>query len=129
MLTFSLTGRIAKDAVEKQVSSKYVLEFSIPSTKKWKDAKGELQERTTWFKVTSWKDKSHGVLPYLTKGATVSVSGDVDAEAYIDKEGNPKANLVIKNPQIELHGSGEKSETPKEKVKQAEVTEGDDLPL
>ncbi len=72
-----------------------VTSFSVATTRKWTNANGEQQEKTTWFRVTCWRKQAELAAQYLTKGQRVLVEGDIDASAWTDKEGNPRASLEL----------------------------------
>jgi single-strand DNA-binding protein len=72
-----------------------VTSFSVATTRKWTNANGEPQEKTTWFRVTCWRKLAESAAQYLKKGQAVLVEGDIDASAWTDKEGNPRASLEL----------------------------------
>ena len=45
-----------------------------------------------------------GIMPYLTKGKRVAVTGRVSCRAWIDRQGQPRANLELFVRDIELCG-------------------------
>lgn len=47
---------------------------------------------------------SAGIMPYLTKGKRVAVTGRVSCRAWIDRQGQPHANLELFVRDIELCG-------------------------
>lgn len=101
-LTF--IGNLGNDATVKEVNSKTVINFSIAHTEKWKDAQGNLKEKTTWLACARWGDNA-AVAPYLTKGTKVAVVGDVEAEAYKNAAGEAMATLKMNVRELELLGS------------------------
>lgn len=64
-----------------------VCNFRIATNEKWKDKQGQLQERTTWFKVTVWGSQGENCEKYLTKGRQVYVEGRIQTDQYTDKDG------------------------------------------
>jgi single-strand DNA-binding protein len=88
-----------------------VTSFSVATTRKWANANGEPQEKTTWFRVTCWRKLAELTAQYLQKGRLVLVEGDVDASAWTDKEGNARASLELTATTIKfLGGRGEGGE-------------------
>jgi single-strand DNA-binding protein len=74
-----------------------VTSFSVATNRKWTNAEGQLQERTTWFRVTTWRKLAETCNQYLTKGQLVLVVGDVGASAWSDKtSGEPRATLELR---------------------------------
>jgi single-strand DNA-binding protein len=72
-----------------------VTSFNIATTRKWNNASGEPQEKTTWFRVTCWRKLAETAAQYLKKGQAVLVEGEIDASAWTDKEGSPRASLEL----------------------------------
>jgi single-strand DNA-binding protein len=88
-----------------------VTSFSIATTRKWTNANGEPQEKTTWFRVTCWRKNAELAAQYLQKGRLVLVEGDIEASAWTDKEGSPRASLELTATGIRfLGGRGEGGE-------------------
>lgn len=88
-----------------------VTSFSVATTRKWTGANGEQQEKTTWFRVTAWRKTAELAAQYLKKGRLVLVEGDIDASAYTDREGSPRASLELTATNIRfLGGRGEGGE-------------------
>ena len=99
-----------------------VTTFSIATTRKWTDAEGQPQERTTWFRVTAWRKLAEPCNQYLTKGQLVLVAGDVDVSTWSDKtSGEPRATLELRARLVRfLSAKGEKVETAEEAAPAAE---------
>ena len=95
-----------------------VTSFSVATTRKWTNAEGEPQERTTWFRVTAWRKLAETCNQYLTKGRLVLVEGDVDASAWSDKtSGEPRATIELRARIVRfLGGTEERAETAEEET-------------
>jgi single-strand DNA-binding protein len=93
-----------------------VTTFSIATTRKWTNAAGEPQERTTWFRVSAWRKLAELCNQYLTKGRLVLVEGDIDASAWSDKtSGEARASLELRARNVRfLGGRGDRVETSEE---------------
>jgi single-strand DNA-binding protein len=89
-----------------------VTTFSIATTRKWTNAEGQNQEKTTWFRVTAWRKLAETCNQYLTKGQLVLVEGDVEASAWSDKTSNePRATLELRARTVRfLSKKGERGE-------------------
>ena len=88
-----------------------VTSFSVATTRKWTNANGEQQEKTTWFRVTCWRKLAESTAQYLQKGRLVLVEGDVEASAWTDREGAARASLELTATTVRfLGGRGEVSE-------------------
>ena len=84
-----------------------VTSFSVATSRRWTNQNGENQEKTTWFRVTCWRKTAELAAQYLKKGSRVLVEGDVDASAYTDREGSPRASLELTATNIRFMSSRE----------------------
>ncbi|MES2331213.1 MAG: single-stranded DNA-binding protein [Bacteroidota bacterium] len=122
------TGRITADAKVSTVKGdKEVVNFSVAINDCYRP-KGstETKEFVTFINVAWWMGT--GITKILRKGAIVTISGRVYANAYNDLSGNPKASINCHASEIKLVHS-KKSEM-QEETKPAELTEVvEDLPF
>lgn len=107
----TVLGNLGRDPETKYTQSgRMNVSFSVASSRRYNDASGQLQEKTTWFRVTTWgklaetmdKLAQDGI---LTKGQKVLVSGRIEASAYMDKNNQPAASLEITADDVVLAGS------------------------
>ena len=93
-----------------------VTSFSIATTRKWTNKEGQPQEKTTWFRVTTWRKQAETCNQYLTKGSLVLVEGDIDVSAWSDKtSGEARATLELRARNVRFLGTrGEKAAAPEE---------------
>lgn len=124
MVKLTAIGHLGKDAVVNNVNGKNVINFSVASTEKYKDGKGQQQEKTTWLEAGYWTD-STTLSQYLTKGTQVYIEGTPDIRQFESKSGETKAALSVRISNLKLLGGGQKqAEKPAEKPnKQAKSSE------
>lgn len=93
-----------------------VTTFNIATTRKWTNAEGQPQEKTTWFRVTTWRKLAETCNQFLSKGRLVLVEGDIDVSTWSDKTTNePRAMLELRARTVRfLGGKGEKAEAAPE---------------
>ncbi|MCU0501770.1 MAG: single-stranded DNA-binding protein [Anaerolineae bacterium] len=105
-------GHLGKDPEMRYTPSGVpVTSFNIATTRKWTNANGEQQEKTTWFRVTCWRKTAELAAQYLQKGRLVLVEGDIEASAWTDKEGAARASLELTATTVKfLGGRGEGGE-------------------
>jgi len=60
------------------------------------------KEKTTWFRCTAWKELAEIVAKYVKKGGKVMVVGEVEVNAYTDKNGQPQASLELTAQTVKL---------------------------
>lgn len=101
-----------------------VASFSLAINKKWKNADGQAQEKTTWYRVSVWRQQAEVVSQYVTKGMKVLVEGeDVEARPFTDREGNNRASLEITANTVRFLSS--KGDT----AEQASIESSPDIPF
>src|SRR5262245_26918892 len=64
-----------------------VCNFSVATTEKRRNARGETEEHTIWFRVAAWGRQAEVAAEYLAKGRQVYVEGRLRLEEYTDREG------------------------------------------
>lgn len=62
-------------------------------------------EKTTWFRVTCWRQLAEIAKDYVRKGTQIMVVGTIDASAYTDRSGQPVASLELTADTFQLLGS------------------------
>lgn len=99
----TICGYLGRDPELKYTpQGKAVCNFSIATTEKRKDASGEAQDQTTWFRVTCWERTAEACNQYLSKGAQVFVEGRLRLEEYTDRDGNKRSNLEVNATDIQF---------------------------
>lgn len=85
-----------------------VCSFSVAVSRRWTDKNtNEQREKTTWFKVTCWRQLAEIAHQYVTKGRQVLITGEVDASAYLGQDGQPRASLEITARELKFLGRRE----------------------
>lgn len=105
MQKIQLIGRIGNDAEVKDLNSNQVINFSVAVSERWTSKDGQKQEKTSWFDCAKWGNNTN-ISQYLTKGTQVYVEGTPECRAYVNKDGEAVAVLVVKVFSIELLGGG-----------------------
>jgi single-strand DNA-binding protein len=103
MIKLQVIGNLGGDCIQKEVNGKTVINFNVAHSEKYKDAQGNLKERTTWVNCAYWTDRT-AIAQYLTKGKTVYAEGTPEADAYTNKEGQVSATLRMRVQNIQLLG-------------------------
>lgn len=71
-----------------------VCSFSVATNKV--TGKGEARKsKTTWFRVTVWRERAETAAQYIKKGMKIMVVGEISASAYIDRQQQPQAALEL----------------------------------
>lgn len=104
MIKLQVIGNLGKDCIVKEINGKNVINFSVAHSEKYKDAQGNLKERTTWVECAYWTDRT-AIAPYLVKGTTVYAEGSPEADAYMNKDNQAAATLRMRVQTIQLLGN------------------------
>jgi single-strand DNA-binding protein len=82
-----------------------VCNFSVATTERRKDRAGELQDVTTWFRVTVWGKQAETANQYLAKGRQVYIEGRLRQDEYTDRDGNKRTTLEVNATDVQFLGS------------------------
>jgi single-strand DNA-binding protein len=123
-------GHLGKDPEMRYTPSGVpVTSFNLATSRRWTSSSGEQQEKTTWFRVTCWRKLAESAAQYLQKGKLVLVEGEVEAQAYTDRDGNARASLELTASTWRFIGSkGESGGEPVASGAAGGHAEGGDFP-
>src|SRR5215211_8518109 len=82
-----------------------VCTFSVATNEKRKDKNGEMQDNTTWFRITLWNRQAETASQYLQKGRQVYIEGRLRVEEYVDRDGKPRQSLEVFATDMQFIGS------------------------
>ena len=105
-----------------------VCSFSMATNERRKDKSGEMQDQTTWFRVTLWGKKEEAASQYLVKGRSVYIEGRLRVEEWTDKDGNPRHSLEVNGTEMQFIGGGKSDGEPREQARAASAG-GDPAPI
>lgn len=103
MIKMQIIGHLGRDCSQSEVGGKNVINFPVAHSEKYKDAQGNLVEKTVWVNCAYWTDKT-GIAPYLVKGQLVYAEGTPDSEAYTNKDNQLASSLRLRVSNIQLLG-------------------------
>ncbi|MEO8413189.1 MAG: single-stranded DNA-binding protein [Ginsengibacter sp.] len=103
MIKLQIVGNLGADCIQKEVNGKNVINFNVAHTEKFKDAQGNLKEKTIWANCAYWTDRT-AVAQYLKKGKQVFVDGTPEVEMYTNKDGQPATTLRVRVRDLQLLG-------------------------
>jgi len=95
-----------------------VCNMSIATTEKRRNAGGETEEHTIWFRVTAWGRQAELAAEYLAKGRQVYVEGRLRREEYTDREGIQRTSLEVNASDIQF--LGQRADTAERGAERAE---------
>lgn len=86
----TLLGRLGRDPETKDANGTAICNFSIATSKKWKDDSGEKQEKTEWHNIVCFRKTAELAGKYLAKGRQVYIEGELQTRSWDDKETGAK---------------------------------------
>jgi single-strand DNA-binding protein len=101
-----------------------VCNLSVATTEKRRNARGETEEHTIWFRVSAWGRQAEVAAEYLAKGRQVYVEGRLRLEEYTDREGNPRTSAEVNANDI--HFLGQRGDATNGAVERADEDNRDD---
>jgi single-strand DNA-binding protein len=102
-----LVGNLGKDPELRYTpQGKAVCSFTMATNEKRRDKSGELQDVTTWFKITLWGQQAENASKYLTKGRPVYIEGRLRLEEWTDRENNTRYTMDVQATDMQFISSG-----------------------
>ena len=134
-----LLGRVGKEPEIRQVGDNKVANFSLATSEKYKDKKGDKIENTEWHSVVFWGKQAELIEQYVHKGDELYIEGPIKTETY-EKDGEKRYAIKIKGSIITFvsqakkegdaqHVQGEKTQRPQAQSEQPMDMPEDDLPF
>lgn len=113
--------------------------LSLATSREWKDASGEKNEKTEWHRCVIWNQGKKGGLAdvvekYVRKGDKLYIDGRIDYRQWTDKDGVTRYTTEISVSQLLMLGgktgesaTGQQSESPE--TTRPELEDETDLPF
>jgi single-strand DNA-binding protein len=112
----TLVGNLGKSPELRYTpQGKAVCSFTMATNEKRRDKSGDLQDVTTWFKITLWGNTAENASKHLVKGQPVYIEGRLRIEEWTDKDGNNRYTLDVQATDMQFisgHPKGEDEPEP-----------------
>jgi single-strand DNA-binding protein len=97
-----IVGNVGRDPEFKYVNDGVpVCTFSVAVSKV--TGRGDQRsEKTTWFRVTIWRERAETASQLIKKGQRILLVGEVSASAYVAQDGKPMASLEMTASEFRL---------------------------
>lgn len=82
-----------------------VCSFSVATNEKRRDKTGDMQDVTTWFRITLWGKQAENASKYLTKGNPVYIEGRLRIEEWTDRDGQTRQSLEVNATDMQFIGT------------------------
>jgi len=107
-----LLGRLGKDPEIKNLpNGQSVVNFSVATSKKYKDKQGEQKEVTQWHRIVVWGKLADLCHQYLSKGRQVYLEGELQTRSW-EKDGEKRYSTEINAHVVQFIGKGDSQERP-----------------
>ena len=104
-----LVGNLGQDPELRYTGSgTAVCNMRLATNESYKDASGQMVDKTEWHSVVAWSRLAEICGEYLKKGSQVYFEGSLQTRSYDDKDGNTKWVTEIKaREMLMLSGRGD----------------------
>lgn len=100
-----IVGNLGRDPELKQTpQGQTVCKFPVATSEKKRNAAGDQEELTTWFRVSVWGRQAELAHEYLSKGRQVYVEGRLRLEEYTDREGKTRVSAEVMASDVQFIG-------------------------
>jgi single-strand DNA-binding protein len=82
-----------------------VCTFSMATNERRKDKTGEMQDQTTWFRITLFGRQAETASQYLQKGRQVYIEGRLRVDEWTDRDGKSRYTLEVVASDMHFIGS------------------------
>ena len=108
-----LVGNLGRDPeLRTTPSGQPVANFSVATTRKWKDREGNRQEQTEWHNIVVWGRQAEIAGQYLTKGRQIYVEGRMQTDSWDDQtHGEKRYRTEVICDNFQMLGSRDASTT------------------
>ncbi len=110
MIKMTAIGHLGSQATLNNVNGNQVINMNLAHSEKYKDAQGNIVNKSVWINVSWWSESSK-ILQYLQKGAQIFVEGIPSVDVYKNKDGQTIPQLKLRATMVQLLG-GNKQDNP-----------------
>ena len=102
----TIVGNLGKDPELRYTpQGNAVCNFSVATNEKRRDKTGDMQDVTTWFRITLWGKQAENASKYLTKGSPVYIEGRLKLEEWSDRDGKNRFTLDVQATDMQFLGN------------------------
>lgn len=114
LLKITAIGNLGKDPeLRYTTDGKPICSFSMACSEKKKDRDGNLNEITTWIKVSFFGNLATVASQWLQKGKPVYIEGKGRLDTYTDRDGKERTSLEVFGTEIQLIAPRDDSSGPR----------------
>ena len=95
--TVTLIGHLGQDCeVFKFDSGSQKARFTLATSERYANAKGEMVTSTDWHKCEAWGKPVDTMEKYFKKGKELAIQGSLHTENYTDRDGNKRSRTFVR---------------------------------
>jgi len=99
-----LLGNVGQDPRIGEVGDKKVAQFSVATSRRFKDRSGQTIEQTEWHNIVAWSPLAEICQQYVHKGSSVYVEGETRHREYQTRDGETRYITEVVASQLILCG-------------------------
>ncbi len=100
-----LVGNVGRDPeLRYTASGTAVANFSLATSRRYKDRDGNQQEQTEWHRCVAWARTAEIVNQYANKGKQLYIEGRLQTRQWEDRDGNTRYTTEVVADNIQLLG-------------------------
>jgi single-strand DNA-binding protein len=99
-----ILGRLGKDPEMKDAKGVAICNFSVATSKEWKDDSGEKKEKTEWHRIVAFRKTAEICGKYLAKGRQVYIEGELQTRSWEGDDGVKKYSTEIVAHSVQFVG-------------------------
>lgn len=101
--TVLIAGNLTKDPVFRQTTNRTpVVNFSIASNRKYRDAANQWQEEVCYVGIVAWNKLAESCINRLKKGSAVLIDGELQSHSFKTEDGFTRSIVEIKARRIQF---------------------------
>ena len=121
MIKMTAIGHLGSQATLNNVNGKQVINMNLAHSEKYKDAQGNIVNKSVWINVSWWQESSK-ILQYLQKGSQIFVEGLPSVDTYKNKEGQIMPQLKLRATMVQLLGGNKQENNNQQAAPQSDLT-------
>lgn len=94
--TVTIVGNLTADPEERSTrNGETVTQFSVASSRRWKNKNNEWEEETSYFDIVAWSELAKNVVHSLHKGNRAVIIGRLEQQSWEDKKTGDKRSKIV----------------------------------
>jgi single-strand DNA-binding protein len=102
--SLTIIGNVGKDPEMRYTAEGIgVCSFTVAVNKRSTNKQtNQREDKTTWFRVSAWRQLAETCSQYVHKGMQIMVVGEVDARSYVASDGQTRVTLEVNAKEVKF---------------------------